>query len=67
MKESVKNKLFEAWAYCDMKDKSTDFMLDYMQVEANIDLDEVLDFIDENSDARSEWYKQNPEWFKKYE
>jgi len=30
MKEVTKNKLFEAWQFCDDNDKSTEFMLQYM-------------------------------------
>ena len=62
----MKDILFEAWAYCDMEDKSTAFMLHYMVDKANIDFWEVIDFITENSE-KDIWYKENPDWFKKYQ
>lgn len=58
--------LFEAWAYCDWKDKSTEFMLQYMQDTADVDLDEVIDFIQTHSSQRQQWYKDNPNWTEKY-
>jgi hypothetical protein len=67
MKLETKNKLFEAWAYCDWKDKSTEFMIAYMQDFASVNFDCVINFITTQGEKRSEWYKQNPEWFKKYE
>lgn len=67
MKAETKNKLFEAWAYCDWKDKSTEFMLSYM---ANIvpgwDESDVVDWIQKNSSGRSQWYRENLNWFEKY-
>jgi len=44
MKTETKDKLFEAWAYCHEHDKSTEFMLQYMQDFANVDLDCVISF-----------------------
>lgn len=38
-------KLLGAWQYCDENDKSTEFMLQYMQDLGGVDLDCVLDFI----------------------
>jgi len=68
MKNITKDRLFTAWAYCDEYDKSTEFMLEYMQDFANVDLDCVLDFLQKTSDkTRDEWYKNNPDWYKKYE
>lgn len=49
MKAITKDKLFEAWQYCDSNDKSTEFMLQYMQDTANVDLDCVIKFIKHNS------------------
>lgn len=62
MKAETRNKLFEAWAYCDEEDKSTEFMIQYMQDIAEVDLDCVLNFIDRKSDLRQQWYKENPDW-----
>jgi hypothetical protein len=45
MKLSTKIKLAEAWKYCDIEDKSTEFMLEYMQDVANVDLDCVISFL----------------------
>ena len=64
---TTNDKLFEAWAYCDMKDKSTEFMLEYMQDVSGLDMDDVLDFITNNSEKRQDWYERNPNWWKKYE
>jgi hypothetical protein len=58
MKKITKYKLLEAWAYCDEHDKSTEFMLQYMQDFAMVDLDCVLNFIEETADEeRSEFAK----------
>ena len=45
MKESTRQKLMEAKNYCDNNDKSTEFMLQYMQDYAGVDIDCVLNFI----------------------
>ena len=64
MKAETKNKLFWAWAYCDDKDKSTEFMLQFMQDHARVDLDCVVSFMEKTTDEqRSEWYKNNPNWY----
>jgi hypothetical protein len=52
MKQTTKQLLFEAWQYCDNEDKSTEFMLQYMQDVANVDLDCVINFIQRNRDKR---------------
>ena len=53
MKTKTKQKLIEAKEYCDENDKSTEFMLQYMQDFAGVDLDCVLNFLmkyeDENN------------------
>ena len=67
MKAKTKNKLFEAWAYADMEDKSTEWMIAYMQDFAQVDHDTVTDFIFNEGKNRSQWYKENPNWFMKYE
>lgn len=66
MDKETKDKLFEAWAYCDWQDKSTPYMFAFMESVANISHDQVLDFIVNESDNRSEWYKNNPNWTEKY-
>ena len=49
MKLRTRNKLFEAWRYCDVENKSTEFMLEYMQSIAEVDLDCVMSFIDKTT------------------
>jgi hypothetical protein len=48
MREITKNKLAEARRYCDKNEKSTEYMLQYMQDVANVDLDCVIKFLQEN-------------------
>jgi hypothetical protein len=45
MKERTKVKLAEALHYCDENDKSTEFMLQYMQDVAGVDFDCVLAYL----------------------
>jgi len=45
MKESTKNALIEAWNYCDVEDKSTEFMFQYMSDFANVDYDTAVKFV----------------------
>jgi len=52
MKESTKILLREAQQYCDDNDKSTEFMLQYMQDVAKVDLDCVIKFLDKNSNPK---------------
>ena len=61
-----KNALFEAWAYCDLKEKSTSFMLQYMQDRGGVSLDYVLLFVEKESENRKEWYSENKNWTDKY-
>lgn len=46
MNQQTKDLLTEAYNYCNENEKSTEYMLQYMQDFANVDLDIVLDFID---------------------
>ena len=64
--EDQMHKLFEAWAYCDHFDKSTEFMLQYMQDKAEIDLDTSLQFLQEYGPNREQWYSENINWLEKY-
>lgn len=48
MKSKTRNKLSEAQAYCNKEDKSTEFMIEYMQDYAGVDLDCVLNFLQIN-------------------
>lgn len=45
MKPQTKQRLTEAFQYCIDNDKSTEFMLQYMQDTANVSLDCVTSFI----------------------
>jgi hypothetical protein len=45
MKAITKQRLIEAKQYCDENDKSTEFMLEYMQQHAGVDLDCVINFL----------------------
>ena len=56
MKAETKRKLFEAWQYCDDEDKSTEFMLEYMQDFAGVDLDCVMNFIHKTTDEDRQKY-----------
>jgi hypothetical protein len=56
MKTETKNKLLAAWQYCDDNDKSTEFMLEYMQDVANVDLDCVINFIQKTTDEERQAY-----------
>ena len=60
MKAETRNKLLEAWQYCDDNDKSTEFMLQYMQDFAGVDLDCVINFMQKTTDEqRQKWIKNN--------
>lgn len=68
MKKKTYNKLMEAWAWCDMEDKSTEFMLTYMaDIVPSWDESDVADWMFPITDKeRTAWYEANPDWFKKY-
>ena len=58
MSNDKKELLFQAWAYCDEHDKSTEFMFKYMADTANIDYDDAVEFVIETTEEeRQEWYK----------
>ena len=48
MKPITAQRLQEAWDYCDREEKSTEFMLQYMQDTARVGLDTVLKFLFDN-------------------
>jgi hypothetical protein len=50
MKLITRQKLLTAWQYCDDQDKSTEFMLQYMQDVAGVDLDCVIAFLEKTTD-----------------
>ena len=45
MKPQTREKLRQAKEFCDENDKSTEFMLQYMQDYAGVDLDCVVNFL----------------------
>jgi len=49
MKKGTKNRLMHAWLFCDENDKSTEFMIQYMQDEANVSFDCVMNFIEKTT------------------
>ena len=49
MKSATKAKLSEAMRYCDENDKSTEFMIQYMQDFAGVSFDCVMSYILHNS------------------
>ena len=50
MKPETKQKLIDAKKFCDEEDKSTEFMLQYMQDYAGVDFDCVISFLQKNSE-----------------
>ena len=50
MKEKTRQKLKIAQDFCDENDKSTEFMLQFMQDFANVDLDCVMNFLEEQNE-----------------
>jgi len=62
MKTETKNMLFEAWQYCDDNDKSTEFMIQYMQDVAKVDFDCVINFLEKTTNSqRMKWLQLNNE------
>ena len=59
MKAKTKLLLKEAHQYCDDNDKSTGFMLQYMQDVAGVDLDCVLNYLKEPEDCAHLGYKEH--------
>tara|TARA_R100000951_G_scaffold103090_2_gene95525 strand:- start:5428 stop:5634 length:207 start_codon:yes stop_codon:yes gene_type:complete len=52
-----------AWAYADYKDKSTEWMLQYMADFSGQDYDDVVDWIQDGAGkGRKDWYFKNQGW-----
>ena len=49
MKATTKEKLKQAQQYCDEHDKSTEFMISYMQDFAGVDFDCVINFLEKQA------------------
>ena len=61
MRSETKRKLLTAWQYCDDHDKSTEFMLQYMQDVAGVALDCVISFMQKTTDEqRMKFNKEQP-------
>lgn len=45
MKKETKKKLYKAWEIADDLDKSTEWMIQYMQDYAEVDFDTVMEFL----------------------
>ena len=55
--------LYWAWAYCDYHDKSTEFMIQFMQDLARVDHDTVMDFLQSTEEIdRKKWFDRHPDW-----
>lgn len=59
MKAETKIKLLTAWQWCDDQDKSTEFMLQYMQDVAGVDLDCVVSFLEKTTDEQRKQFQIN--------
>jgi len=58
MKDKTKEILHSAWNYCDEQDKSTEFMIAYMQEAAGVSHDTVMDFIEQCGNEREDYKVQ---------
>jgi len=58
MNEKTRAKLLTAWQYCDQEDKSTEYMIQYMQDYAGVGLDTVIDFIQNTTDQERQNHKE---------
>lgn len=58
MKKETKRNLINAWIWCDIEDKSTEFMLQYMADSAKVTFDRAVDFVQE--------YTRTPEDYRLY-
>lgn len=55
-----KESILDAWDWCDDRDKSTNFMLQYMMDVSGLSYDEVVDYVvsDRAEKDRAEYYRQ---------
>jgi hypothetical protein len=68
MKAKTKHLLYEAWAWCDIEDKSTEFMFQYMADKAEVTQHQAMNFMaDSTPQKRKQWYTDNPDWYKAYQ
>lgn len=59
MTAEQKQIILRGWDYCDVQDKSTEFMLQYLSDTSGVDYDEVVEYIcSEQADKdRKEYYR----------
>ena len=57
MTEKTRQKLKIAQDFCDENDKSTEYMLQFMQDFANVDLDCVMNFLEEQHENKKNYEK----------
>lgn len=50
MKSQTKQRLKEAMDYCNENDKSTEFMIQYMQDYGRVSFETVIDFLESETD-----------------
>lgn len=58
MKHSTKLKLATIHQICDVADKSTEFMIQYMQDVAKVDLDCVMNYLSLSEEETKELFQQ---------
>jgi len=64
MKPETRDALMDAWQYCDIEDKSTEFMIQFMQDRAKVNLDCVISFMEKTSfEDRQDWDKKQSALF----
>ena len=62
MKAKTRDKLMSAWDWCDINDKSTEFMIQFMHDTANVGLDTVINFIQRTTpEDRVKWGTEHNE------
>jgi hypothetical protein len=55
MTDETKDILFKVWDFCDDKDKSIEYMLQYMADAAEIGYMEAVNFVVTQGDQRNKW------------
>ena len=67
MDQAKRELLFQAWAYADAEDKSTEWMFQFMSDTAQVPYDEVVDFvINTTEEERKQWYESEKKFFISY-
>ena len=66
MKEFTKLKLAAVHQMCDAADKSTEFMIQYMQDTCKVDLDSVMNYLQLPEEEKQQLFKQVYEFVSVY-